>query len=86
MAEMVVGEKVTLEEMGGARMHATISGCGDQLATDDAEAIDQAKQYFSYLPQNWTTPVPSYDSVEPARRFSMILCQRKSQQDTTSER
>ena len=70
MAEMVVGEKVTLEEMGGARMHATISGCGDQLATDDAEAIDQAKQYFSYLPQNWTTPVPSYDSVEPARRFS----------------
>src|SRR6187397_1070191 len=70
MAEMVVGEKVSLEEMGGARMHATISGCGDQLATDDAEAIDQAKQYFSYLPQNWTTPVPSYDSVEPARRFS----------------
>jgi len=26
MAEMVVGEKVTLEEMGGARMHATVSG------------------------------------------------------------
>jgi len=49
MAEMVVGEKVTLEEMGGARMHATISGCGDQLAADDTEAIEQAKQYFSYL-------------------------------------
>src|SRR6266571_7153392 len=29
MAEMVIGEKVTLEEMGGARMHAEISGCGD---------------------------------------------------------
>ena len=28
MAEMVVGENVTLEEMGGARMHATVSGCG----------------------------------------------------------
>src|SRR6476660_3169560 len=70
MAEMVVGEKVTLEEMGGARMHATISGCGDQLAADDTEAIEQAKQYFSYLPQNWRSPLPNYDSVEPARRFS----------------
>ena len=70
MAEMVVGEKVTLEEMGGARMHATISGCGDQLAADDTEAIEQAKQYFSYLPQNWRNPLPAYDSAEPARRFT----------------
>src|SRR4249920_3322866 len=70
MAEMVVGEKVTLEEMGGARMHATISGCGDQLAADDTEAIEQAKQYFCYLPQNWRSPLPAYDSVEPARRFA----------------
>ncbi len=43
MAEMVVGEKVTLEEMGGARMHATVSGCGDNLAVDDADAIEQAQ-------------------------------------------
>jgi acetyl-CoA carboxylase carboxyltransferase component len=70
MAEMVVGEKVTLEEMGGARMHATISGCGDQLAADDTEAIEQAKQYFSYLPQNWRSALPTYDSIEPARRFA----------------
>ena len=42
MAEMVVGEKVTLEEMGGARMHATVSGCGDNLAHDDHDAIEQA--------------------------------------------
>ncbi|MGD0523676.1 MAG: carboxyl transferase domain-containing protein, partial [Polyangiaceae bacterium] len=28
MAEMVIGEKVTLEEMGGAKMHCSVSGCG----------------------------------------------------------
>ncbi|HEV2824414.1 MAG TPA: carboxyl transferase domain-containing protein, partial [Actinomycetota bacterium] len=44
MAEMVVGEQVSLEEMGGARMHAEVSGCGDQLATDDADAIEQGLQ------------------------------------------
>ena len=70
MAEMVVGEKVTLEEMGGARMHATISGCGDQLAADDTEAIEQAKHYFSYLPLNWRSPLPAYDPLDPARDFA----------------
>jgi acetyl-CoA carboxylase carboxyltransferase component len=70
MAEMVVGEKVTLEEMGGARMHATISGCGDQLAADDTEAIEQAKQYFSYLPLNWRSPLPTCDPLDPVRDFT----------------
>ena len=42
MAEVVIGENVTLEEMGGARMHATVSGCGDNLCADDDDAIDQA--------------------------------------------
>jgi len=39
MAEMVIGEKVSLEEMGGARMHCEQSGCGDVLVTSDEEAI-----------------------------------------------
>jgi methylmalonyl-CoA decarboxylase subunit alpha len=53
MAEEVVGEHVSLEEMGGARMHATVSGCGDNLAADDADAITQAQWLFSYLPSTW---------------------------------
>ncbi|MDP9091518.1 MAG: acyl-CoA carboxylase subunit beta [Actinomycetota bacterium] len=66
MAEMVVGEKVTLEEMGGARMHATISGCGDNLAVDDADAIEQAKLFFSYLPTCWREQPPDSVAAEPA--------------------
>src|SRR5256714_7479791 len=46
MAEMVIGEKTTLEEMGGARMHCEVSGCGDLLAKSEADAIAQAKRYF----------------------------------------
>jgi acetyl-CoA carboxylase carboxyltransferase component len=60
MAEVVVGEKVTLEEMGGARMHATVSGCGDNLVTDDREAIEEAKVFFGYLPGSWRHEPPSY--------------------------
>ncbi len=67
MAEMVVGERVSLEEMGGARMHCTVSGVGDLLATDDAEAIDLAKIYFSYLPSSWQLPSPTYHPEPPTR-------------------
>ena len=66
MAEMVVGEKVTLEEMGGARMHATVSGCGDNLAVDDADAIEQARVFFSYLPTCWREPAPELAAESPA--------------------
>jgi methylmalonyl-CoA decarboxylase subunit alpha len=51
MVEVVVGEKVTLEELGGARMHCTESGCGDALVADDKEAIEFARAYFRYMPQ-----------------------------------
>ena len=50
MAEMVIGEKVTLEEMGGAKMHCSVSGCGDVLCKTEDEAIAFARRYLSYLP------------------------------------
>ena len=53
MAEMVIGEQVSLEEMGGARMHTGVSGCGHQLVSSDHEGIDTARRYLSYLPGNW---------------------------------
>lgn len=53
MAEMVIGEKVSLEEMGGAEMHCTVSGCGDILAQTEEEAITAARQYLNYFPQNF---------------------------------
>ena len=65
MAEMVIGEKATLEETGGARMHCTVSGCGDNLAVDDADAIEQAKAYLTYFPSRWTDPPPTYEAVAP---------------------
>jgi len=50
MVEMAIGEKTTLEDLGGARMHCTVSGCGDVLAASDEEAIDLCRRYLSYPP------------------------------------
>jgi acetyl-CoA carboxylase carboxyltransferase component len=59
MAEMVIGEKVSLEEMGGARMHTGVSGCAHQLVSTDADGIHAARAYLSYLPSSWTQDAPS---------------------------
>lgn len=73
MAEEVIGEKVTLEEMGGARMHTSVSGCADNLARDDVDAIEQARTYFSYMPLNWRDTPPAFAPAAPAREMSRTL-------------
>ena len=65
MAEMVIGEKVTLEEMGGARMHCVVSGLGDLLVVTEQEALDAAKRYFRFFPQNWREAPPLVEPREP---------------------
>ena len=67
MAEMVIGEKVTLEEMGGARMHTGVSGCGHQLVETDEEGIDLARRYLSYFPANCDDEPPPAPPLGPAR-------------------
>ena len=66
MAEMVIGEQVTLEEMGGARMHTATSGCGHVLVKTDEEGIASARRYLSYFPTNWEQGPPAADAVAPA--------------------
>ena len=58
MVEMVVSEKTTLEEMGGARMHCTVSGSGHFLAATEQDALEAVRRYLSYLPPNWEQPPP----------------------------
>ena len=64
MAEKVIGEKVTLEQMGGARMHCSISGCGDVLAANEEEAIAEARRYLEYFPANYTEKPAIKETIE----------------------
>src|ERR1039458_1446335 len=65
MVEMVVKERTTLEEMGGARMHCTVSGCGHHLAGSEGEAIEAVRSYLSYLPGNWQQQPPAAAARAP---------------------
>ena len=66
MAEMVIGEKVTLEEMGGARMHCSVSGCGDFLCASEEEALREARRYFTFMPRSFRELPPQASARPPA--------------------
>jgi acetyl-CoA carboxylase carboxyltransferase component len=67
MAEMVIGEKVTLEEMGGAKMHTGVSGVAHQLVKTDEEGIAAGRRYLSYLPGSWQGVPPQAEPAQPAQ-------------------
>ena len=74
MVEVVVGEKVDLEELGGARMHCTESGCGDALVADDREAIEFGRAYFAYMPQR-SGEAPATSESRPPRAGAKPIAQ-----------
>ncbi|GAB4073634.1 acyl-CoA carboxylase subunit beta [Barrientosiimonas marina] len=53
MAEKVIGEQVSLEDMGGADMHCSVSGVGDVLVKSEKEAITYTRRYLTYFPANF---------------------------------
>lgn len=69
MVEMVVGEVTTLEEMGGARIHTSVSGCADNLVADDHDALDHARAYLTYFPQHWREDPPTFEPEAPIREL-----------------
>ncbi len=66
IAEKAIGETVTLEEMGGARMHTEVSGCADELCADDGEAIARARRFLSYLPSHYLARPPAAEPLPAA--------------------
>jgi propionyl-CoA carboxylase beta chain len=58
----VTGEDVTMEDLGGARVHNSRSGNAHYLGADELDAINYVKQLLSYLPSNNLDPAPVYDA------------------------
>src|SRR5207253_1282811 len=74
--------KVSLEEMGGARMHCEVSGCGDLLAQTERECIEAARRYLSFLPSRAGEKPPAAEPRpvrEGARRIDEIMPENHNQ-------
>lgn len=62
----VTGRTTTMEEIGSAEMHSSISGNAHFIAENDVHAIEIVKQLLDYLPSN--------NSEDPPHRLSEPVC------------
>jgi acetyl-CoA carboxylase carboxyltransferase component len=73
LTKAVTGEDISMEDLGGARVHCRKSGVGDLEVSDDAECIDAVKRYLSYFPSNCEERPPIRDTADPDDRMSEKL-------------
>ncbi len=65
---------VTEDEIGGAIMHATVSGCCDLVAENDEDCLKKAQALLSFLPSNNEEAPPIvHTGDEPERRSEELL-------------
>jgi acetyl-CoA carboxylase carboxyltransferase component len=73
LTKAVTGEDISMEDLGGARVHCRISGVGDLEVADDHECIDVVKRYLSYFPANCEERPPLRETSDPEDRMSEKL-------------
>ncbi|WQF83097.1 Putative acetyl-coenzyme A carboxyltransferase, ClpP/crotonase-like domain superfamily [Colletotrichum destructivum] len=69
LVKAATGEVISAEELGGGKMHSSVSGVTDYLAVDDAHAITLARRSISNL--NWPTKSPS--TAAPVQNYAEPL-------------
>ncbi|MBF9073094.1 acyl-CoA carboxylase subunit beta [Streptacidiphilus fuscans] len=67
LVKMATGEESDDESLGGARMHARVSGLADHFAVDEADALHRARQIVARLEWRKQGPGTSADVVEPPK-------------------
>ena len=73
LTKAVTGEEISMEDLGGARVHCRKSGVGDLECKDDAECIEAIKTYLSFFPSNCEERPPVRETSDPADRMSEKL-------------
>ncbi|MBI5496215.1 MAG: methylmalonyl-CoA carboxyltransferase [Deltaproteobacteria bacterium] len=69
----ITGEDTPMEDLGGAVMHATVSGAANLVVPDDAAAVDAARRLLSYLPSRFDGSAPVRDTGDPPGRATPEL-------------
>jgi acetyl-CoA carboxylase carboxyltransferase component len=73
LTKAVTGEDISMEDLGGAKVHCRKSGVGDLEVADDHECIEAVKTYLSYFPANCEEKPPLRDATDPDDRMSEKL-------------
>ncbi len=71
--KQVTGEEVTMEDLGGAKVHSEVSGCADLVAANDEECLEAIRNLVGLLPTAAGRPVPHVETGDdPERRVDEL--------------
>ncbi|MCM3586412.1 methylmalonyl-CoA carboxyltransferase [Mesobacillus maritimus] len=62
--ETVTGEKISAEDLGGAKVHNTVSGNAHFRGDSEEETLEMVRTLLSYLPQSFEEKPPKMDAVD----------------------
>ena len=68
LLKSVTSAVVTQDEIGGAELHATVTGSADLLVDSDEDAIARCRELLGFLPSNWTLKPPVAIRTDDPRR------------------
>lgn len=63
-----IGREISPFELGGAKMHAEVSGVADMVAQTDEDCIISMKKFLSFFPSNAGEPAPIISCDDPVDR------------------
>jgi len=75
MVKSVMGEDVTLEELGGAAVHCCISGVADARYSSEEDLFMSIRELLSFLPNNCNEKPPRVETGDDPERFDDELAE-----------
>jgi acetyl-CoA carboxylase carboxyltransferase component len=71
VVEMATGESIAMEELGGADVHARVTGQTDVVVDTPEDAYATVRRFLSYLPPNAWTRAPRLVPERRSRAYDM---------------
>jgi methylmalonyl-CoA decarboxylase subunit alpha len=67
----VLGEEISMEDLGGARVHSEVTGNAHFFAKSEEECFDQIKKLIAFIPRNNDNKARSFEPVEPKPEYNI---------------
>jgi len=67
----VLGEEISMEDLGGARVHSEITGNAHFFAATEDECFEQIKKLITFIPWNNSRKARPFEAAEPLPEFNI---------------
>jgi len=67
----VLGEEISMEDLGGAKVHAELTGNAHFYAISEKECFEQIKKLMTYIPWNNTQKAKKFPVKEPVAKYKI---------------